>query len=224
MGSKSRHAKELLPIILKDRKPNQWYVEPFCGGCNMIDKVDGNRMGSDLDIDLITLWQGVSNGWIPPEHFTEIQYKEIRTSHLSPLKGYVAFALSYGGKKWGGWRRDGDGKRNYVTESYKNAMAQFPTLRGVDFRNDSYLDLEIPEDSIIYCDPPYAGTTKYSNGFNHVKFWKWVRERSKTNTVFVSEYNAPDDFDCIWQKEVSSSLTQNTGSKKNIEKLFKYNC
>lgn len=44
MGSKARFAKELLPIILKDRKEGQWYVEPFCGGCNMIDKVTGNRM------------------------------------------------------------------------------------------------------------------------------------------------------------------------------------
>lgn len=32
VGSKNRHAKEILPIILKDRKPDQWYVEPFVGG------------------------------------------------------------------------------------------------------------------------------------------------------------------------------------------------
>ena len=29
MGSKARFTKEILPIILKDRKPEQWYVEPF---------------------------------------------------------------------------------------------------------------------------------------------------------------------------------------------------
>ena len=46
MGSKARHAKEMLPIILKDRKEGQWYVEPFVGGCNMIDKVNGNRLES----------------------------------------------------------------------------------------------------------------------------------------------------------------------------------
>ena len=27
MGSKNRFAKYLLPIMLKDRKPNQWYVK-----------------------------------------------------------------------------------------------------------------------------------------------------------------------------------------------------
>ena len=49
MGSKSRHAKDILPIILKYRKKDQWYVEPFVGGGNMIDKVNGNRMGADYN-------------------------------------------------------------------------------------------------------------------------------------------------------------------------------
>ena len=35
MGSKNRIAKYILPIILKDRLEGQWYVEPFCGGCNI---------------------------------------------------------------------------------------------------------------------------------------------------------------------------------------------
>jgi DNA adenine methylase len=37
----------------------------------------------------------------------------------------------------------------------------------------------------------------------------------------VSEYNAPEDFECLWSKEVNNSLTKDTGSKKGIEKLFK---
>ena len=38
--------------------------------------------------------------------------------------------------------------------------------------------------------------------------------------VFVSEYSMPEDFKCVWQKEIVSSLTQDTGSKKAVEKLF----
>lgn len=30
----------------------------------------------------------------------------------------------------------------------------------------------------------------------------------------------PDDFICLWEKEVTSSLTQNTGQKKAVERLF----
>ena len=40
------------------------------------------------------------------------------------------------------------------------------------------------------------------------------------HTIFVSEYNMPEDFKCVWQKDVCSSLTSDTGSKKNVEKLF----
>ena len=46
MGSKNRIAKHILPIMLAERKPDQWWVEPFVGGANMIDKVEGNRIGA----------------------------------------------------------------------------------------------------------------------------------------------------------------------------------
>ena len=78
MGSKARHAKELLPIILANRKQGQWYVEPFVGGANMIDKVDGNRIGADINEYLIEMWKAVSSGWMPPEHIDEKQYYDIR--------------------------------------------------------------------------------------------------------------------------------------------------
>ena len=31
-GSKNKIAKHILPIILKNRTPDQYYVEPFMGG------------------------------------------------------------------------------------------------------------------------------------------------------------------------------------------------
>ena len=61
MGSKARFAKEILPIILQGRKPNQYYVEPFVGGCNIMDKVKGNRIGADSNKYLIALWKGLQD-------------------------------------------------------------------------------------------------------------------------------------------------------------------
>lgn len=224
MGSKARHAKELLPIILANRKEGQWYVEPFVGGANMIDKVTGNRIGADVHEHLIGMWQAVSQGWNPPSSFEEAHYKDFRENkhkYSKELVGYVGFALSYSGKWYGGWRRDGAGKRDYVMESYKNAVNQFPSLRGVDFVHAPYHELEIPPASIIYCDPPYKGTTAYKDGFDHEPFYDWCRDMHKEgHTVFVSEYDMPDDFECVWQKEVNNSLTKDTGSKKGVEKLF----
>ena len=83
-------------------------------------------------------------------------------------------------------------------------------------------NLKIPPNSLIYCDPPYQGTTNYKNAFNHEEFWEWCRNKTKEgHTVFISEYNAPRDFMCLWEKEIVSSLTKNTGSKKGVEKLFR---
>jgi DNA adenine methylase len=76
---------------------------------------------------------------------------------------------------------------------------------------------------LIYCDPPYEGTTKYKDGFSHTEFWEWCRTKAKEgHQVFISEYNAPNDFKSIYSKEVNSSLTKETGSKKANEQLFVY--
>lgn len=226
MGSKNRISKYILPIILENRAVNQWCVEPFVGGANIIDKVDGNRIGSDSNEYLIELLNAAASGWMPDESYCEEQYNYIKDNKNQDkvTTGYAGFALSYGGKFFGGWCRDKDMKRDYPGESYRNAKKQFPRLKGVEFRCCSYADLKIPDSSIIYCDPPYKGCTGYSGVFNHDHFWDWCRGKSKDgHKVFVSEYTAPGDFDCVWQKEISSSLTKNTGSKHGVEKLFVHN-
>ena len=53
MGSKNRIAKYILPIMLESRTKGMTWVEPFVGGANMIDKVDGERIGADLNKYLI---------------------------------------------------------------------------------------------------------------------------------------------------------------------------
>jgi DNA adenine methylase len=116
--------------------------------------------------------------------------------------------------------------RDYVNESYRDALRQSKLLQGVEFICASYDEVNYIENSIIYVDPPYANTTKYKIKFNHNKFWNWVRKMSKQGyKVFVSEYNAPEDFFCIWQKELDVGLAHlngKDGNKKKIERLFVY--
>lgn len=224
MGSKARIAKDILPIILKDRiSEEQYYVEPFCGGCNLIDKVKGNRIASDINPYLIAMYQKVQRGWKPRNDYDETEYNYIRQNKekYPHLAGYFGFALSYGGKWFGGWRRDRQGKRNYVKEAYNNMLKQIPSLIGIDFYNLSYDKLDIPNNSIIYCDIPYKNTTKYNTTFDYDNFYNWCRFMKKQgHQIFISEYNMPNDFVCVWEKEIASSLTQDTGAKKAIEKLF----
>lgn len=225
MGSKNRIAKYIIHIMLENKTKEQFWVEPFVGGANVIDKVYGNRIGSDSNkylIDaLISIRDFVDELPKNNNEFTEFDYKNLRYSDDYKHKGYAGFALSYGGKWLGGWRRDSNGKRDYINEAYKSAIKQNFALQNVELIHCNYNKLIIPPKSLIYCDPPYAGTTEYVHKFNHDEFWQWCREKSlEGHTVYVSEYNAPNDFKCVWQKEICSSLTRDTGNKKAIEKLF----
>ena len=60
VGSKARFRKELLPIILADRDPDQYYGEPFAGGFNLICHVDGPRIGNDIDSDVVSCMKAIS--------------------------------------------------------------------------------------------------------------------------------------------------------------------
>ena len=122
-GSKDKIAKYILPFIMRDRKPDQWYVEPFVGGANMIDKIHGNRIGSDVNDYVIEALKLIrDNPQSLPKSKNDANeeiYKTIRkiNGYSKGLIGYYGFALSFGGKWFGGWCRDAQHKRDYVEES-----------------------------------------------------------------------------------------------------------
>lgn len=233
MGSKARIAKHLLPLILKDRTEGQVYVEPFVGGANMIDKVDGVRVGADSNhfvIEALKMIRDSPNA-LPKSNkeFTENDYINCRDNkNISKgLTGYAGIAFSFGAKWFGGWSRGKNSKgdqRDYVAEQYRASIKKSPKLKGVSFVACFYNDLCISEDSIIYCDPPYRGATQYKDKFNHDDFWRWCREQvGNGHKVFISEYSAPDDFVCIWEQELKCSVSRTGPHKKATEKLFVHN-
>ena len=240
MGSKARFTKYILPIILKDRLSEQTYVEPFAGGMNTIAEVDGNRIANDNNKYLIAMWNGIEKGVIYPTEISKELYSLARdvfngneTRMTDDLAGWIGFMASANGRFFeGGYSGKSNTKigtvRDYIAESIRNIEKQIPKMVGVDFVSGDYRELEMPKNSIIYCDIPYEGTKQYSTskGFNHVEFWDWVREKSKQgNKVYVSEYNAPTDFVCVWEKQAKSSLSANGvigGNKISLERLFVY--
>lgn len=70
---------------------------------------------------------------------------------------------------------------------------------------------------IIYRDPPYMGTAGYSDGINHDEFWQWCRERVYDgHKVYISEYQASDDFITIWEKPIQNCISLNKKSYREI--------
>ena len=246
MGSKSRIAKYIIPIIQDYIETNniKKYIEPFVGGANVIDKIKCDyRYGFDKNKYLIALLQRVQNNLPLYEDVSKDLYDKARTSFNNSDTsnfedweiGNIGFIASFNGRWFdGGYAKtgyentkNGQRLRNYYQEAKNNILSQANALKDIVFRSCDYkesVDLAIDSNTVIYCDPPYAGTKQYANAinFSYDDFWQTMREWSKKNIVIVSEQNAPDDFKCIWEQEVSRSIKANDKSK-STEKLFVYN-
>lgn len=226
LGSKNRISKHILPIMLQERGDRTW-VEPFVGGANMIDKVDGDRIGSDMNEYVIALLNEMTKPDFSAPEISEEKYNDIKSNidkYDKWIVGYAGTQLSFGATWFGSYRRDKQGKRDYCKEARNNVNKQSENLKGIKFIHKDYNSLEIPKNSLIYCDPPYdtkATKGKYKDNFDHESFWEWCRQKSKEgHIVFISEYNAPDDFKCVWEKEISQRVNNNVNTKKTNEKLF----
>jgi len=223
MGSKRRLAKELLTIILKDRTFEQWYIEPFAGGMNMICKVEGKRIANDYNEYVAEMWNALVNrDWQPPSKITEDEYNDIKknkSKYPMELVGFCGVALTFGSTWFGTYARNKRGT-NYAMEGRNNLIKQVEELQGTLIFNGSYNELSLPSNSIIYCDPPYEGVAGYKDKFNHAEFWDWCRGKAKEgHKVFVSEYNAPSDFKLLHSIELPTNMNANHKTKPT-EKLF----
>lgn len=245
MGSKSRIAKDIVPIIQSYIDDNNitTYIEPFVGGANVIDKIKcKNKIGSDLNKYLIALLNHVKDDKPLYKEVSKSLYNEARSCFNNNGNdfddwelGNIGFLASYNGKWFdGGYAKAGYEKtktgqryRDYYKESKNNILIQAhkELFKKCDFIVRDYLEYENMniKGCVIYLDPPYNNTTKYKNAnlFDYDKFWDFARKMSKGNIVLISELEAPNDFKCIWEKEVSRSINSNNKSKAN-EKLFIY--
>ncbi|WP_051502252.1 DNA adenine methylase [Xenorhabdus cabanillasii] len=233
MGSKSRIAKHIAPFILEHLTPDVVYVEPFAGGLNMVSYINNKHNGPVIAADhheyLMAMWLALLSGWHPPAQISREQYYAIKNNKedVPYLTGWAGFNCSYSGKWFDGYagitQTKAGGIRDYQSEAISNIQRQVIDLDGVQLLCSDYKALNIPNGAVVYCDPPYANTRQYRDAFDTSEFWGWVRELSNRCTVFVSEYTAPDDFDCIWSMELTSSLSANHQSgttTKSVESLF----
>lgn len=205
------------------------FVSLFCGSCSVESKITGfDRMIlNDNHKYLIELLNGVQNGYELPDVISEEQYKYIRDNKDEDpiLTGFVRFGCSFGGKWFGGYARNKT-KTNYAEQSKRSLLNDMATLQDAKFICSDYKDVELPDNCIIYADPPYDSTTGYGKvKFNSEEFWEYSRNVSKSHLMFISEQKAPDDFICIWEKPFTRTLDVNKNNQfKVTEKLFIHKC
>ena len=223
LGGKTKNSKAITEI-LKQHK-DMVFFEPFCGGLNIAARMDGYKMHlNDMHSNLISMYKALYNGSfkLPTEPILYDGYEELRIAPDSHLKTFVSFALSYGGKEWGGYdtyydKRDEIGKTTGM--AVRSTTKKFNVIKNAKFDSKDYKTFK-PTNCLIYCDPPYIGTTGYSTGIDHDEFWNIMREWSKHNVVYISEWEAPDDFEVVWEKPYKVQMCKDQQQK--VEKLFKY--
>lgn len=229
MGGKTRIAKHIAPIINEAvKKSNGMLFEPFCGGCNITPHFAGRVFANDLNEDLISLFKDAISGRSFPDYVDAEMYKAAKNGEYDKaLTAYIGFCASYNGRYFGGFVGNGyltvRGGRDYQKENIRSFHKTVMSLRAMPsltLSSQPYTKMEIPENSVIYCDPPYEGTQQYkTGGFNHDIFWQWAERMSESNTVFVSEYSTRSDlFIPAWSCDINSSLGRT--SKRATEKLY----
>lgn len=201
-------------------KTGRTVVEPFCGSLAITEKIDGIVEASDAFKPLITMYQAMINGWIPPDSISKEEYYELKKQKDSnnPLTAFAGFGCGHKNYYFTGYTpRSGEGLKYDKCKAFKNACIKRieSSKDRVNFTCKDYRELN-PINKIVYCDPPYINTEGYKHvgKFDTTEFWGVMDRWAENNIVLVSETIAPDDWKIIWEKEY------NKINGKRIERLF----
>lgn len=251
LGSKRRFMKQLTPILMEHVDENTVFIDAFCGGANVISEIPHHRKWAfEINYYIVALWKHLrENGIVGiPDNVSEEMYYDVKRDYLtkggkypSYIIGYVGACCSYGSAWFNSYARYNPKKNeDHIREAYRGLKKHVESFKYLDetvFMCESYRRIESLQRQqgqrgheyrfVIYCDPPYAGKKKYESDFDNDTFWEWVRYMSKIDNVYVyvSEYEAPSDFKCIWSQVKSDGLrTTKNGEKqkKEVERLFVY--
>ena len=207
LGNKKKIAHE----IIQHFPDHKIYIEPFFGAGGMFfnkPKAKYNIV-NDLDSDVFNLFQVVMNQkeelekafYIMPIHSDLLDYWK-KNKETEPIKKALRFLFlsnfGYMGQvsiKWSG--------RNEKEVFFKRIDECFNFIYGVRFNNvdfNKFLnDLQTngtdidPEETLIYCDPPYIGTNgNYSNNFTQSESLDLFDSLQETGCKYaMSEFDHP---------------------------------
>lgn len=228
LGGKKRIAKKLIDFLNPYLNNVDYYFEPFVGSCAVIENISHlDRRASDGNEYLIAMYKALQNGWIPPQNITEFEYQYVKQNKDldKALTAFCGIGCSFSGKWFGGYCRDKKNtNRNYALNAHNTLLKQLPKIKNVLFKHSDYREWN-PKKSLIYCDPPYCHTTGYGlfDKFDSDEFWDIAREWSKNNIVFISEYQAPNDFECVFEILTRTDMKNSNGKTiPRTEKIFQH--
>jgi DNA adenine methylase len=230
LGGKSRLAKRICGILEAARKPGQRFVDVFTGGANIVAGMSdrGPRVANDGCEPLIVLYRAWLDGWRPPDITREVwQAAKLSKDPADPLTAFCGFGVSFNGMWFSSFAAPRPKPRPRVPtgeipaeSAVRSLTAKLTRCSDVSFVCSDFAHLEILPGDLVYCDPPYRGTTAYGyfRGFDYDLYLSKLTEWSAIADVFVSEYAAQADT-CEQIAEFAESKPSSMGSK--IECLYR---
>lgn len=176
---------------------------------------------SDACLPLIELYKALQAGWTPPAEVSEELYQQAKQGLVPlPLQAFIGFGCSFAGKWFGGYARNSR-QDNYAKRAVSGLSSKQSAIQLTKFTHSDYRALN-PVNELIYCDPPYVGTTGYNavGKFDWDEFWSVIRLWSQTNDVFVSSYVAPPDFVPVLTINTKLDCRSHSGREARQECLF----
>lgn len=228
MGGKHRTGKQIAAFLNLLRQPGQAYAEPFCGACNVTQYITAQRRYCyDKHAGMIALWQALQAGWLPPSEVSEVEYACAQSGGYRDnpaLETFVLIGCSFSGKHGAGFAKDGNG-RNYALNARRQLLHRLKRLHTVSFACADFFEWQPPESHcLLYFDPPYQDTEGYDGvgAFDNAAFWLKVQDlHAAGHNVYVSEYKAPPEMQCILEIPTKTDLrTKVNGRETRMERLF----
>lgn len=160
----------------------------------------------------------------PPPRFEIENYEKLRRVQAAKLRA-THTALSSKKK-----RTDLENleRHNRMLSGWRvpNATTEYHTppisLDTLTWSATDYQDVPIPENSVIYLDIPYKGTSRYAGkgaDFDHDRFYEWALRQ--TQPIFISSYDMPkEDFKVIAEYSRIDTLSATNNSLRVTERIF----
>lgn len=206
-GSKRSQCENIIKYFPKEIDT---YYEPFCGGasvCRALTESKDHKVNkfvcSDLNRDLINLWNAVKNRPKEVADYYKILWTEMNKNDDKAIKRayfenvrerynkernpldfmFIMRTTTNGMPRYnskGEFNNSFHITRNGINpDTLEKIIFEWSDLlneNNVEFRHCSYIEIEPQENDFIYMDPPYANTKgMYFDKFDNQEFFVWMK-------------------------------------------------
>lgn len=215
-SERKKDIENILEVVLKDRKKDQFYVELFCSSIGSMELVEGNRIGFDMFTYPIHFYYWLQEMPSIKKVYRKMYWvlKKHKTNFNPAIIFHFGTLLSEDNEFFSEIVSEEDEIK--ILKLIENSIEK---LRGVEFYLSAFTKvvrhLPLSDRCIIYCDLVYRLKLDKVLRFRVDEFYDWAKVMSELgHKVFILDTEVRDGFEVLYE----------TNHKRNGEtaKLIRY--